>query len=393
MLKAGGISSSSHDIQKDSLWKTNLADKAAEAYLSRESSQANLQDLIYGKLKANVVSDDEVKEEKINDENSGESDDDDDDFFKLRNKSLVNDNNNNNNDKAIELKSNLMLGEEDSSKLINGKVGKIDIEVWLNDDEGCVLESLRDKFVTGNWADDKDNNEFDGFEDLESGEKFGQDGEANLDSNDQDDDADIRTDGMTDLQLRDFYAEQKASKKETFNVQYDEEKKDDLIDSADSKTDEKAENEYVESIKQEKAIRLKRNQEEFGGDGEASRIRHEGFRQGLYVRVRIDGIPSEFLESFNPIMPLVLGGLTPQETNRGYTRCRFKKHRWHKRILKCNDPLIFSIGWRRFQSIPVYSTEDQNGRHRYCLIYLILLTMFLKRFILCNDFFIQIIYY
>jgi len=49
----------------------------------------------------------------------------------------------------------------------------------------------------------------------------------------------------------------------------------------------------------------------------------------------------------------------------GLVRCRFKKHRWHKKILKCMDPLVFSIGWRRFQSIPYYSTEDQNGRYRY----------------------------
>lgn len=76
--------------------------------------------------------------------------------------------------------------------------------------------------------------------------------------------------------------------------------------------------------------------QEFGADGEASRVRYEGFRQGIYCRVRIDGIPAEFIESFNPIMPLVIGGLTPQETERGLVRCRFKKHRWHKKILKCN---------------------------------------------------------
>lgn len=34
-------------------------------------------------------------------------------------------------------------------------------------------------------------------------------------------------------------------------------------------------------------------------------------------------------------------------------------------VFKSNDPLIFSIGWRRFQSLPVYSTEDQNERQRY----------------------------
>jgi len=81
--------------------------------------------------------------------------------------------------------------------------------------------------------------------------------------------------------------------------------------------------------------------------------------------VRIDSVPASFISSSDPKSPLVIGGLTPQETNLGLTRCRLKKHRWHKKILKCKDPLIFSIGWRRFQSVPVYSTEDQNGRLRY----------------------------
>ncbi len=42
-----------------------------------------------------------------------------------------------------------------------------------------------------------------------------------------------------------------------------------------------------------------------------------------------------------------------------------KKHRWHRKILKTNDPLIFSVGWRRFQSMPVYCLEDRNGRTRF----------------------------
>merc|ERR1712146_384546 len=41
---------------------------------------------------------------------------------------------------------------------------------------------------------------------------------------------------------------------------------------------------------------------------------------------------------------------------------RFKKHRWTLRVLKSSDPLIFSIGWRRFQSLPVYATDDGNEK-------------------------------
>ena len=43
---------------------------------------------------------------------------------------------------------------------------------------------------------------------------------------------------------------------------------------------------------------------------------------------------------------------------------RLKKHRWHKKILKTRDPLIVSLGWRRFQTIPVYCKEEDNGRLR-----------------------------
>lgn len=45
-------------------------------------------------------------------------------------------------------------------------------------------------------------------------------------------------------------------------------------------------------------------------------------------------------------------------------QARLKKHRWHNKVLKTRDPIIVSIGWRRYQTIPVYAIEDQNGRHR-----------------------------
>jgi ribosome biogenesis protein BMS1 len=356
------------------LWKTNLARKAAESYLGREALHLNLQEMIYGiPKKANIVSEDDEASASDGDESS-----DDEEFFKIKKKSGAQEGGSDEASGDLTGALSNTLGEEDSSRFeepegtdADNITNDFDVSIWLDDGEDCLLETLRDKFVTGNWdapngaggiGGGDDNEEYGDFEDLETGEKFGPNGEVESDDeNDDDDDSDGTPPGITDEQLREFNAKRKASKKKDFDDEYDEDKK--TGDAAEN--DEKAESEYVETLQREKEARLRRNKEEFGEEGEAARLRHEGFRQGLYVRIRIDGVPVELLEAFNPIMPLVLGGLTPQETNKGLLRCRFKKHRWHKKILKCNDPLIFSLGWRRFQSIPVFSTEDQNGRHRY----------------------------
>eukprot|EP00767_Chilomastix_cuspidata_P004575 gnl/Chilomastix_cuspidata/473.p1 GENE.gnl/Chilomastix_cuspidata/473~~gnl/Chilomastix_cuspidata/473.p1 ORF type:complete len:1115 (-),score=304.92 gnl/Chilomastix_cuspidata/473:1407-4751(-) len=85
---------------------------------------------------------------------------------------------------------------------------------------------------------------------------------------------------------------------------------------------------------------------------------------GSYVRVLFREFPAEFPEHFDPTNPLLLGGIQPGEQSFGFVRCRIKRHRWHPKILKTFNPLVFSVGWRRFQSLPVYSMQDPNGRNR-----------------------------
>ena len=332
-------------------WRDGIAERAKQSFLDRQSASLNLQELIYGSAVSAVVTD-----EGANADDASSDEDDDKDFFKLKKSSSQVAQQRQRDDGAHPV----LLTEEDSSRMGWGDntTYSFSVQAWLEDGPDCLLESIRDKFVTGKWGP-KDTNgeaaEFGEFEDLETGEKFGQSEGIEV----HDDAAEkVNLAGLTDDERREYHAKMKASR----NIAPD-----DADDNKQKKSDKEddAENEFMEAFKREKEARLARNKMEFGDEGERSRLRHEGFRQGLYCRIKIEGIPAQFLSSFDPRMPLVLGGLTPQETNMGMMRCRIKKHRWHKKILKCNDPLVFSVGWRRFQSIPVFSTEDPNGRHRY----------------------------
>ena len=90
------------------------------------------------------------------------------------------------------------------------------------------------------------------------------------------------------------------------------------------------------------------------------------FQLGSYVRIDIKRIKRKYVDHFSPEHPIVLATLSlqEQETQMGFLKIKFTKHLWYPKILKTNDPLILSVGWRKFQTTMAYCTEDKNMRLR-----------------------------
>lgn len=60
------------------------------------------------------------------------------------------------------------------------------------------------------------------------------------------------------------------------------------------------------------------NKAEFEDVDDETRVHYEGFRPGMYVRLEIFSLPSEFVTNFDPQYPIILGGLGSSEGNVGY---------------------------------------------------------------------------
>lgn len=145
-----------------------------------------------------------------------------------------------------------------------------------------------------------------------------------------------------------------TAKKEALKRKFDEQYDDPEGDKMD----------FYDEKKDELNRQLQLNRAEFEDvDGEA-RTSVEGYRPGTYVRIELSSVPCEMIENFDPHYPIIVGGLLAAEERFGYLQVRIKRHRWFAKTLKTNDPLIFSLGWRRFQTIPIYSLDDHSIRMR-----------------------------
>ncbi|KFK23541.1 hypothetical protein AALP_AAs66918U000300 [Arabis alpina] len=232
------------------------------------------------------------------------------------------------------------VNSEDSSIFVNYG----NLKNWK---EKEVCETIRGRFTTGYRLKaaqrDENDEQYGDFEDLETGEK--------MDSGDED--AQVVERGIKKLALRaKFEAESNKSKSEEY-------------DNANSPHNSEAkELGYVEKLKEEAEIRRQMNMVALNELDEDTRVSIEGYRTGTYVRLEIHNVPYEMVEFFDPCHPILVGGIGFGEDNAGYMQARFKKHRWHNKVLKTRDPITVSIGWRRYETCPVYAIEDKNGRHR-----------------------------
>ncbi|KAI6027547.1 DUF663-domain-containing protein [Pisolithus microcarpus] len=205
---------------------------------------------------------------------------------------------------------------------------------WENE---ATLDSLRSAFITGHHVpangvitEDEDGTEAGDFEDLEA-----------------DDHLQLK---IPKAARAAELAAKKAELKRKFDEQYDD--------------PEAAKMDFYDEKKEEIDRQLQINRAEFEGIDAEARALVEGYRPGSYVRVELSNVPCEMIEHFDPHYPIIVGGLLPSEERFGYLQVRIKRHRWFTKILKTNDPLIFSLGWRRFQTVPIYSLDDHSIRMR-----------------------------
>lgn len=343
-LSEGSLSSDGSAEALDSDDGTENTSKWKKSLLARTLSRrsASLMQLVYGKPST-----------ELDNGNNGEDSSDEEFFIPKGQKKQV----------QSELPSFDDIDAEDCSKFF-----KVELRDWSN---GDLIESIRDRFVTGDWSkaslrgreideNGEGDEEIDGdFEDLETGEVHKSQANENAAGKpgvNKEDELKAEELRLKKLALRaKFDSEYDGSELSGEEVDNDKKK---------SKRDQSEGGGYFDKLKEEMEVRKQMNISELNDLDEDTRVEIEGFRTGTYVRLEVHDVPFELVEHFDPCHPILVGGIGLSEENTGYMQVSLKRHRWHRKVLKTKDPIVVSIGWRRFQTTPVYAIEDRNGRHR-----------------------------
>ena len=265
-------------------------------------------------------------EKKISNQDNSENIDNSD----INEESNDNDNNDElseekNNYKNIELKNNMILSDENlDTKIMQDIYGNIDDEneegKGINGDDlldsyktmdnsedfdlDYLIKNCKQKFVTGGYYDMEEENE-------------------NDISDDENNNKDNSKKEKTQIEIPNASAELKKKKKKEV---------------------------------QEKQLKP------FLDDSSTYGI----FKLGTYIRIDLKKVKRKYANHFDPNHPIILSTLSHQESESqmSFIKIRFSKHLWFPKILKTNDPVILSIGWRKFQTTMAYCVEDKNHRLR-----------------------------
>jgi ribosome biogenesis protein BMS1 len=307
---------SDEDEEAGPRWKANLVSRAQESFQQQflKDRRKDWTMLIYSSpLTPNQILKDELA---VNDEDE----DEDEEFFKLQKGDALDD--------VVDMTKEFLSADN--------------LKIWEDKE---MLDSIHDLFITG-VHDNTQPIADDEYRDLQSSDS--QDLEDP--ENGQEDPSRPSSNLNSDPSCASALVAKKEALKRKFDEQYD--------DPESSKLD------FYESQKEEISRQLRLNNDEFEGVDAESRALVGGYRPGSYVRIELADVPCEMIEYFDPTYPIIVGGLLPAEERLGYVQVRIKRHRWYAKTLKTNDPLIFSLGWRRFQTVPIYSLDDHSIRMR-----------------------------
>jgi ribosome biogenesis protein BMS1 len=301
-------------------WKQNLSKRAVESFSERMGRRTDLMSLIYGdELSPEEIAAGKTRPSSADAESSRMAQDD---FFRVR--------------------LDLNAGDEGDQVKHSTNVEELETK-WSSED---MLESIRNMFISGPVGEvDEEGQAYEetggDFEDLEGG-----DGDAD----------DVPYVGALPTDNEAARAQALAKKKEALKAKFDEQ--------YDDSDDDEKKMDFYDEKKAEFARQRQLNEAEFDGLDNETRAQIEGYRSGSYVRLEIHDVPCEMIEHFDPTFPIIVGGLLAAEERFGYVTVRIKRHRWFTKILKTNDPIVFSLGWRRFQSMPIYHLDDHSIRNR-----------------------------